>query len=46
MQKFDLSPGPQIGAVLKAIREAQATGKVTTRDEALAFSRKWIETQT
>jgi poly(A) polymerase len=34
---FGLSPGPQIGELLEAVREAQASGEITTRDEALAY---------
>ncbi len=32
--------GPQIGRILEAIREAQAAGEVTTREEALALARR------
>ncbi len=42
MTEFDLKPGPRVGEVLEAIREAQATGKVGTREEALAFARDWL----
>jgi len=34
---FGLSPGPEIGEVLEAVREAQAAGELTTRQEALSF---------
>ncbi len=33
---FGLSPGPEIKRILEAVREAQAAGEVTTREEALA----------
>jgi len=36
---FGLSPGPRIGELLEAVREAQAAGELTTRQEALAFIR-------
>lgn len=39
MQALGLGPGPEIGRLLEALREAQAEGGVTTRDEALAFLR-------
>ncbi len=42
MNEFKLKPGPRVGEILEAIREAQATGKVSTRDEALDFVREWI----
>jgi poly(A) polymerase len=34
---FGLSPGPRIGELLEAVREAQASGEISTRDEALAY---------
>ena len=38
MDKLGLEPGPIIGALLKAVNEAQFLGKVKTNDEALAFA--------
>ena len=43
MNEYHLEAGPVIGQLLDAIREAQAIGKVSTRDEALAFSREWLK---
>jgi tRNA nucleotidyltransferase/poly(A) polymerase len=37
MHEFGLQPGPQIGELLEAVREAQVSGQVRTRDEALAL---------
>ncbi|OGO00019.1 MAG: hypothetical protein A2Y59_05745 [Chloroflexi bacterium RBG_13_52_14] len=37
MNIFVLKPGPQIGELLEAVREAQASGEIATREEALAF---------
>ncbi len=37
MKVLRLQPGPKVGEVLEALREAQATGKVRTREEALAY---------
>jgi poly(A) polymerase len=34
---FGLSPGPKIGQLLEAVREAQAAGEIRSRDEALTF---------
>jgi poly(A) polymerase len=34
---FGLIPGPRFAEILEAIREAQATGEVTTRGEALKY---------
>jgi poly(A) polymerase len=34
---FGLQPGPRIQAILESVREAQAAGEVTSRDEALSY---------
>lgn len=39
MKELHLPPGRIVGQLLEAIREAQATGKVSTRDEAIIFAR-------
>lgn len=44
MRAYALLPGPIVGMLLEAIREAQAEGKVATRDEALRFGRDWLRT--
>lgn len=38
--EMGLLPGPGLGRVLKALREAQDVGDITTRDEALRFVQK------
>jgi putative nucleotidyltransferase with HDIG domain len=43
MSAFNLPPGPQIGRLLEALREAQATGLVLTRAQALDFTGQQIE---
>jgi tRNA nucleotidyltransferase/poly(A) polymerase len=43
MNEYKLEEGPVIGQVLEAIREAQATGKVSTREQALAFGLDWLK---
>jgi putative nucleotidyltransferase with HDIG domain len=40
MSTLAIAPGPRVGQILEAIREAQATGQVTTREEALEYARK------
>lgn len=35
MKEFGIAPGPELGRLLEAIREAQAAGEVTTRNQAL-----------
>jgi putative nucleotidyltransferase with HDIG domain len=42
MRELDLQPGKQIGELLEAIREAQAIGDVSTREQALELARKRI----
>lgn len=41
MEALSLQPGPYIGQLLEAIREAQAMGELSTRAEALDFARRW-----
>lgn len=36
---FGMSPGPEIRDILEAVHEAQASGELTTRQEALAYAR-------
>jgi tRNA nucleotidyltransferase/poly(A) polymerase len=43
MAKFNLKQSPLIGRILEAIREAQATGEISTKEEALAFSGEWLK---
>jgi hypothetical protein len=38
-----LKPGPQIGELLEAIREAQVEGEVSSKAEALKFARAWLK---
>ena len=41
IRELRLEPSPEIGKILEAIREAQATGEVNTYTEALEFARSW-----
>lgn len=41
---FGLMPGPRIGELLEAVREAQASGEIETEDDALDFVRKELGT--
>jgi len=43
LKEFSLSPGPLIGEILRALREAQATGEVKNREDALAFCQAFLE---
>ena len=38
MAELGLSPGPEIGRLLEALREARAAGEIGTRDEALSLA--------
>jgi tRNA nucleotidyltransferase (CCA-adding enzyme) len=40
MDALGLSPGPEVGRLLEAIREAQATGEVKSPEAALALAAK------
>ncbi len=42
---FGLSPGPKIGKLLEAVREAQASGEIATREEALSYIREHLLTK-
>jgi tRNA nucleotidyltransferase/poly(A) polymerase len=41
--EFNLQPGPIIGDLLDALRESQAAGKIITRDDAIIYSKLWLE---
>jgi tRNA nucleotidyltransferase/poly(A) polymerase len=40
LREFDLQAGPRIGELLEAVREAQVSGEVSTREEALSLVRE------
>lgn len=43
MNIFGFSPGPGLGAILETLREAQAAGEVSSREEALEYVKNLIE---
>ena len=45
INNLNLSPGPEIGKLLEAIREAQACQEITTRDEALAYASRLLSSK-
>ncbi len=45
LEHFKLSPGPQIGQVLEQMREAQVTGEITTKKEALEWVQRFLDSQ-
>jgi poly(A) polymerase len=40
MKVFRLEPGPMIGEMLEAVKEAQATGEITSKKEALLYLKR------
>ena len=42
MDLLGLRPGPDIGKIIEAIREAQAVGEVSTREDALQLAQSWM----
>ncbi|MBI4313166.1 MAG: CCA tRNA nucleotidyltransferase [Chloroflexi bacterium] len=43
MTALRLTPGPTVGRILEAVREAQATGEITSKEEALALATHVLE---
>lgn len=43
LREFGLQPGPLIGRLLEQVREAQVSGEVCTREEALALVRRHLQ---
>ena len=39
---FGMSPGPKIGEILEQVREAQASGELATKEEALSYIREHL----
>ncbi|MDF1519678.1 MAG: HD domain-containing protein [Brevefilum sp.] len=42
-EEFGMAPGKEIGEILEKLREAQAAGEVTTREQAAAFIQSQIK---
>jgi putative nucleotidyltransferase with HDIG domain len=42
MKKLRLKPGPVIGQLLEAVQDAQAEGKVTTRENAVVYAKGFL----
>jgi poly(A) polymerase len=45
ISSFGLSPGPKIGTILELVKEAQASGEISTREEALTLARDRLRTE-
>ena len=43
METFSISPGRRIGALLDKLREAEAVGEISSRDEAIALAGQLLE---
>ena len=39
---FGMKPGAEMGELLESIREAQASGELTTREAALDYVKKYL----
>ncbi len=46
MEHFDMSPGPLVGMLLEQINEAQASGEIASREEAIALAEKTLKSHT
>ena len=44
MQELGIKPSPIVGQLLESIRENQAAGNIETREQAISFARKELET--
>ena len=44
MKELGIKSGPIVGQMLESIRENQAAGKIETREQAISFARKELET--
>ncbi|MFH1651734.1 MAG: HD domain-containing protein [Chloroflexota bacterium] len=42
MEEFSLHPGPEIGRLLEAVREALSAGEISNREEAIDYVRKLL----
>ncbi len=45
IKAINLKPGKVLGKMIEAIREAQAEGIVTTKEQALDYARRWLAEQ-
>ena len=43
IRQLGLKPGPEFRRILEALEEAQFTGEIKTRDEALALARTLLQ---
>jgi hypothetical protein len=43
MKIFRLSPGPRIGQIIEAVREARAAGEVQNKQQAIEYIKNWLD---
>ena len=43
---FGMSPGPKIGQLLEAVKEARADGEVSSRQQAIDYVKRWLDENT
>jgi hypothetical protein len=41
-----MKPGPLMGQLLKEVREAQLSGQLRSREQAVDFASKWLKDKT
>jgi poly(A) polymerase len=42
MKAFGMSPGPEVGELLEAVKEARAAGEIKSRQQAIDYARRWL----
>lgn len=45
IETFGLAPGPAMGRILAAVEDARVDGEIADREQALAWVRRWLETE-
>jgi hypothetical protein len=45
LERLGMEPGPTVGRVLRALQEAQATGEVTTKEQAFQLAKSLLDEQ-
>jgi len=43
IRAFGMNQGPKVGQLLEAVREAQATGEVNSREQAIEYAKRWLD---
>ena len=43
IRAFGMNQGPRVGQLLEAVKEAQATGEVNSRQQAIDYAKRWLD---